>query len=96
MVVGYVTGSMALVADAFHMLSDIVALVIALVSIILSPKPWERNTFGFARAEVLGAFTNAAFLIALCFTVVVESIKVIIAKFYSKGKANVYQHLLFA
>jgi Co/Zn/Cd efflux system component len=34
------TGSMALVADAFHMLSDIVALVIAYISIVMSPKTW--------------------------------------------------------
>jgi Co/Zn/Cd efflux system component len=39
-IVGHVTGSMALVADAFHMLSDIVALVIAFISIVMSPKTW--------------------------------------------------------
>ena len=34
----------------------------------------ERNTFGWARAEVLGALVNAVFLIALCFTIFVEAL----------------------
>ncbi|RWS00590.1 zinc transporter 1-like protein [Dinothrombium tinctorium] len=73
--VGYITNSMALVADSFHMLSDVVALVIAYVSVRMSPKKWSKNTFGWARAEVLGALVNAVFLCALCFSILVESIK---------------------
>ncbi len=34
----------------------------------------QRNTFGWARAEVLGALVNAVFLIALCFTILVEAL----------------------
>ncbi len=34
----------------------------------------QRNTFGWARAEVLGALVNAVFLIALCFTIFVEAL----------------------
>ncbi len=74
-IVGYVTNSMALVADSFHMLSDVVALVIAYVSVRMSPKKWSKNTFGWARAEVLGALINAVFLCALCFSILVESLK---------------------
>jgi zinc transporter 1 len=66
---------MALVADSFHMLSDVVALVIAYVSVRMSPKKWSKNTFGWARAEVLGALINAVFLCALCFSILVESLK---------------------
>ena len=73
--VGYVTNSMALVADSFHMLSDVIALLIAYVSVRMSPKKWSKNTFGWARAEVLGALVNAVFLCALCFSILVESIK---------------------
>lgn len=73
--VGYITNSMALVADSFHMLSDVVALVIAYISVRMSPKRWSKNTFGWARAEVLGALVNAVFLIALCFSILVESVK---------------------
>lgn len=53
-VVGHVTNSMALVADSFHMLSDIAALIIAFISVRMSPKSWHKNTYGWARAEVLG------------------------------------------
>jgi len=74
-VVGYVTNSMALVADSFHMLSDIAALVIAFLSVRMAPKSWNKNTFGWARAEVLGALVNAVFLVALCFSITVESLK---------------------
>lgn len=74
-VVGYVTNSMALVADSFHMLGDIAALVIAYLSIKMSPKKWSKNTFGWARAEVLGALVNAVFLVALCFSITIEACK---------------------
>ena len=53
LVVGNITNSMALVADSFHMLSDVIALVIAYVSVTVSPKEWKQNTFGWARAEVI-------------------------------------------
>lgn len=75
LVVGYATNSMALVADSFHMLSDVLALVIAFLSVKISPKKWSKNTFGWARAEVLGALVNAVFLLALCFSIFVESLK---------------------
>ncbi|EZA47369.1 hypothetical protein DMN91_006807 [Ooceraea biroi] len=74
-IVGYVTNSMALVADSFHMLSDVAALVVAFLSVKMSPKKWSKNTFGWARAEVLGALVNAVFLVALCFSIIVEAIK---------------------
>ncbi|XP_015834687.1 proton-coupled zinc antiporter SLC30A1 isoform X1 [Tribolium castaneum] len=74
-VVGYITNSMALVADSFHMLSDVAALMVAFVSVKMSPKKWSKNTFGWARAEVLGALVNAVFLVALCFSITVEACK---------------------
>ncbi|XP_015923668.1 proton-coupled zinc antiporter SLC30A1 [Parasteatoda tepidariorum] len=73
--VGYVTNSMALVADSFHMLSDVIALIIAFISVKMSPKKWSKSTFGWARAEVLGALVNAVFLVALCFSIFVEALK---------------------
>lgn len=74
-IVGYVTNSMALVADSFHMLSDIAALIIAFMSVKMAPKSWDKNTYGWARAEVLGALVNAVFLVALCFSITIESAK---------------------
>ena len=55
--VGHLTNSMALVSDSFHMLSDIAALTIAFLSVRMAPKSWDKNTYGWARAEVLGKFS---------------------------------------
>jgi Co/Zn/Cd efflux system component len=41
-IVGYVTNSMALVADSFHMLSDIAALTVAFISVKMAPKSWNK------------------------------------------------------
>jgi zinc transporter 1 len=58
--VGYMCNSLALVADSFHMLSDSFALVIGLVSIRLAKrKKSEEFTFGWVRAEVVGALHGA-------------------------------------
>ncbi len=73
--VGEIAGSNALKADAFHMLSDVLALFVAYISVYVSPKKWSRNTYGFARAEVLGALVNSVFLIALCFSIFTDSLK---------------------
>jgi len=75
LVVGNLTNSMALVADSFHMLSDVIALIIAYISFKMSPKNWSKNTYGWARAEVVGALINSVFLFALCFSISVEAIK---------------------
>ena len=76
-VVGYMTNSMALVADSFHMLSDVVSLFVGYIALRysrLGPQT-GRYTFGWARAEVLGALVNAVFLAALCFSIFVEALK---------------------
>lgn len=74
-IVGYITNSIALVADSFHMLSDVVALIVGFASVRISKWQTQKNTFGWIRAEILGAFVNAVFLIALCFSILVESLK---------------------
>jgi len=84
LVVGHLTNSMALIADSFHMLSDISALIIAFVSVKMAPKSWDKNTYGWARAEVLGALVNAVFLVALCFSITMESLK----RFYEPEKIH--------
>jgi len=53
----------------------LIGSTILIIPIQLSPKKWEKNTFGWARAEVLGALVNAVFLLALCFTIVMDSIQ---------------------
>ncbi|KAK0396916.1 hypothetical protein QR680_001909 [Steinernema hermaphroditum] len=74
MVFGYMSNSMALVADSFHMLSDVMALGIGFVCLKIAERNTKKNTFGWVRAEVLGALVNGVFLLALCFSIFVESI----------------------
>ncbi len=63
---GLLTGSLALLADAVHMLSDNVALALALVAVWLGGKPaTPERTFGYRRAEVLAALANGVALVAL-------------------------------
>ncbi|MFD7667523.1 cation diffusion facilitator family transporter [Streptomyces sp. NPDC059788] len=58
-----VTGSLALLADAGHMATDVVGLTMALVAIRFANRPPSpRRTFGLARAEVLAAVANALLL----------------------------------
>ncbi|CAK7902370.1 vacuolar zinc transporter Zrc1p [[Candida] anglica] len=76
-IVGYAVHSLALVADSFHMLNDIISLFIALWAVrVKNTKPADgKYTYGWQRAEILGALINAVFLLALCFTIVIEAIQ---------------------
>jgi solute carrier family 30 (zinc transporter), member 1 len=75
LVVGNMTNSLALVADAFHMLSDVIALIIGLLAIRIAKRRSNINTYGWVRAEVVGANINTVFLLALCLTIVFDTIK---------------------
>lgn len=75
LIVGNITNSVALVADAFHMLSDVISLVIAIVAVRVSKRRSDINTYGWVRAEVVGANINTVFLLALCLTIVFDAIK---------------------
>ncbi|KAF9785529.1 cation efflux protein [Thelephora terrestris] len=77
LIAGYAVGSLALVADAFHMLNDVMSLVVALYAIRLSAKSEadDRYTYGWHRAEILAALVNGVFLLALCFSVSLEALE---------------------
>ena len=63
---GLLTGSLALLADAGHMLSDDVSLAIALFAISIARRPpTPQRSFGYGRAEVLAALLNGLLLIAV-------------------------------
>jgi cobalt-zinc-cadmium efflux system protein len=71
---GLVAGSLALLADAVHMLSDNVALALALVAAWLATKPaTPERTYGYKRAEVLAALANGVMLVALAIWIFVEA-----------------------
>ncbi|MGK2938721.1 MAG: cation diffusion facilitator family transporter [Solirubrobacteraceae bacterium] len=71
-----VTGSLALLVDAAHMLTDAGGLTIALVAASLAGRPaTARRTWGWQRAEVLGATAQAAVLLAVGVFVVIEAVQ---------------------
>lgn len=74
--VGFATGSLALLADAGHNLSDVIALAVALVAVTLASRPPSGDrTFGLQRVEILSALFNAASLVVIGILVAVESIR---------------------
>ncbi|KAI9840561.1 MAG: hypothetical protein M1837_001541 [Sclerophora amabilis] len=74
---GYAVHSLALVADSFHMLNDILSLCVGLWAVkVAHQKPSsKRYTYGWQRAETLGALVNGVFLVALCLSIFLEAIQ---------------------
>jgi cobalt-zinc-cadmium efflux system protein len=71
-----VSGSLALLADAGHMLTDVAGLSLALLAAVLAGRPaTESRTWGYRRAEVLAAAGQAAVLLAVGVYVLVEAIR---------------------
>lgn len=72
---GLLSGSLSLLADALHNLSDAGAIFIALIARKISLKPANENmTFGYQRAEIIGAFINSLILILIGIYLIFESI----------------------
>lgn len=71
---GLLTNSLALLADAGHMLSDVAALGLSLFAIWVAERPPTlRRTYGYYRAEILAALANGAALIAVSLFIFVEA-----------------------
>jgi len=71
---GWLANSLALLADAGHMLSDAAALGLALFAIWMAQKPaTPARTFGYYRAEILAAMVNGAALVVIAVFIVVEA-----------------------
>lgn len=76
---GLFSGSLALLSDAMHNFSDIIALIIAYIANRLTTKQHTyTKTFGYKRAEVLATFINASILIGIGIFLIIEAIR----KFY--------------
>lgn len=72
---GLLTGSLALLADAAHMLTDVAALAFSLFALWAATRPADkRRTYGYYRTEILAALLNGAVLIALSGFIVYEAI----------------------
>ncbi len=73
---GLISGSLALLSDALHNFSDVIALIISYVANKLSKKKASTNkTFGYKRAEIIAAFVNAATLIIIAVLLMIEALK---------------------
>jgi cobalt-zinc-cadmium efflux system protein len=71
---GVLTGSLALLADAGHMLSDALSLGVALFAVWLAGRPSTPNrSFGYKRAEILAALFNGATLVAISVWIFIEA-----------------------
>ena len=72
---GWLTGSLALLADAGHMLSDAAALGLSLFAGWISRRPaTPRHSYGYYRAEILAALANGAALVAISVLIVTEAV----------------------
>ncbi|KAF1994271.1 cation efflux family protein [Amniculicola lignicola CBS 123094] len=74
---GFYTHSLALIADAFHYLNDLIGFIVALVAVQVTERKSSPQdlSFGWARAQLLGAFFNGAFLLALGLSIGLQSIE---------------------
>ncbi len=73
---GAISGSLALLADAGHMLTDSAALLFALLAVRFASRPPNaRHTFGWLRLTTLAAFLNAIALVVITMLIVWEAIQ---------------------
>ncbi|QIN83880.1 cation diffusion facilitator family transporter [Rubrobacter tropicus] len=73
---GFLTGSLALLADAGHMASDAVSLGLALFAVWLAERPaTPKRSFGYKRAEILAALANGVTLVAVSVWIFVEAFR---------------------
>ena len=73
---GLVSGSLALLADAGHVLTDSTGLVIALIAASLASRPaTPSRTFGLQRVEILAALTNGLLLVGIAVWVLIQAVQ---------------------
>jgi cobalt-zinc-cadmium efflux system protein len=74
---GFISGSLALISDAVHNLSDVISLIISYGANLLSNKKKQtlHQTFGFKRAEIIAAFINSSTLIIIAVFLAIEAVK---------------------
>ncbi|KZE32833.1 cation diffusion facilitator family transporter [Crenobacter luteus] len=83
---GVWSGSLALLSDAGHMLTDSMALLLAVLMARVSQKPASsRHSFGLGRAEVVGAFVNGLFMLGVIVYIAVEAVARVLEPLPVKG-----------
>ncbi|MFO7895569.1 MAG: cation diffusion facilitator family transporter [Candidatus Cloacimonadales bacterium] len=73
---GLISGSLALLSDSLHNLSDTVAIALSYFAHKIAQKPQNyRKTFGYKRAEIIAAFINSSLLLVISSFLIIEAIK---------------------
>jgi cobalt-zinc-cadmium efflux system protein len=73
---GFYTGSLALLSDAVHMLTDLASICLSLFALAISTRPTNSaKTYGYMRAEILGALVNGLFLWFLVVFIWIEAVE---------------------
>jgi cobalt-zinc-cadmium efflux system protein len=73
---GLLSGSLALLADAGHMLTDTMALALSAIAFRMSSKPPdEKHSYGFQRFQILAAFVNGLSLLAIVLWILIEAVQ---------------------
>ena len=90
---GFLSNSLALISDAWHMLTHLFALGMSYFAILLAMRPLtKKRTYGFYRAEILAAFVNGIVLIFISAFLVYEAV----VRFLYPEKIKVWEMLLVA
>jgi cobalt-zinc-cadmium efflux system protein len=90
---GILSNSLALISDAWHMLTHLFALGMSYLAMVLATRPiTKKRTYGFYRAEVLAAFVNGIVLILIAFYIVYDAFR----RFADPQPVNVGEMLLVA
>jgi cobalt-zinc-cadmium efflux system protein len=86
---GWLAGSLALISDAGHMVTDAASFVVALIATAVARRPpSQRASYGYARAEVLAAFVNAFAMLALIVWIAVEAVRRLLARNRFRGPSS--------
>lgn len=84
---GFLSGSLALIADAGHNLSDVIALLLAWGAVILARRrPSDRRTYGLRRATILAALASAVLMMIAVIGIAVEALRRIMEPAAVEGK----------
>ena len=88
---GIVTSSLALLADAGHMLTDSMALALAVFAFVISARPPDKQrSFGYHRMQILAAFVNGLTLLAIVAWILIEAVRRVITPPEVLGETMLY------
>jgi cobalt-zinc-cadmium efflux system protein len=91
LVFGLLAGSMALIADAGHNLSDVLGLVVGWAGAVMARRsPSQRFTYGLKKASILAALINALFLLVAVGAIVAEAVRRLIVPANADARAMIW------